>query len=236
VWVDESGGADTTDTPDSSGEMQISVEGHEYSAEANFDLDHDGHDDTVRIENADGTFTGYTDVDHDGHADQYLHVDAQGNILESARFDAASGDWISTEAGPGDQHGPDSQTSSSGGIVADMADGDVNVGPATVDTDHDGTNDTAVVQDSDGNTRMFTDVDGDGKADVQTIITPDGESHTFNHTGDGQWTETGTPSGAGNDDHAPSAAGDHLWGGGGQQAVEGVAKIDSATGQWISQN
>ncbi|WP_158879543.1 hypothetical protein [Amycolatopsis anabasis] len=233
MWVDESGGTETTDTG-ASGEMEVTVEGQEYTAQVNFDIDEDGTNDTVRIENEDGTITGYTDTDGDGDADQYLHIDAQGNVLESARFDEASGDWIATDGGG--QDSTDSQTSSSGGITADMREGDVNVGPATVDSNHDGTNDTAVVEDSEGNTRMFTDVDGDGKADVQTIITPDGETHTYNHTGDGEWTEVPGASGVVGGDAAPAADSDAVWGGGGHDTVEGVAKIDSATGQWISQN
>ncbi|WP_020669175.1 hypothetical protein [Amycolatopsis nigrescens] len=231
MWVDESGSADTTDTTGASDQMAISVEGQEYSAEVNFDLDQDGTDETARIEHEDGTVVGYSDTDHDGRADQYLHVDAQGNVLESARFDEASGQWVATDPeGPG-APGDSTDTSGDGGMTADMQEGDVNVGPATVDSDHDGRNDTAVVQDDQGNTRMFTDVDGDGKADVQTIVDPSGNSTTYSHTGDGEWTEMPPSSGV-----APAPSSDQVWGWSSQDTVEGVAKIDSATGQWISQN
>lgn len=227
VWIDETGGADTTDTGHD-GELEITVEGQTYTAEENFDIDHDGHDDTVRLDNEDGTTTAYVDSDGDGHADEYVHTDADGDVVDMARFDTATGDWIADSAGPGPAGG-DSDAGHQGDITADLADGTVDLGHATVDSDNDGTADTAVVTDADGNTRLFTDTDGDGSADVQTIITPDGESHTYEHTGPGEWTET-TGDGA-------RADSDQLWGGGRHDTVvEGVAKIDSVTGQWISQN
>lgn len=227
MWIDETGGADTTSTGHG-GELEISVEGQTYSAEENFDIDHDGHDDTVRLDNEDGTMTAYVDSDGDGRADEYVHTDTEGNVVEMARFDSATGDWVADSEGPGSPGG-DTDAGHQGDITADLADGRVDLGHATVDSDNDGTADTAVVTDADGNTRLFTDTDGDGSADVQTIITPEGESHTYEHTGPGEWTET-----AGDGVRADS---DQLWGSGGHDTVvEGVAKIDSVTGQWISQN
>jgi hypothetical protein len=225
VWIDETGGADTTDTGHD-GELEISVEGQTYTADENFDIDHDGQDDAVRLDNADGTITAYADSDGDGHADEYVHTDTEGNVVDTAHFDATTGDWIAGDGSSTDS--TDTSAGHQGDITVDMQDGTVDVGHATVDSDNDGTADTAVVTDQDGNTRLFTDTDGDGAADVQTIITPDGESHTYEHTGAGEWTETaGSGVGAGSD---------QLWGGGRDTVVEGVAKIDSITGQWISQN
>ncbi|NKQ58495.1 hypothetical protein HFP15_37165 [Amycolatopsis sp. K13G38] len=231
MWIDDTGGAESPEGGHD-GEMEISVEGQTYSAEENLDIDHDGHNDAVRLDNADGTITAYVDSDHDGHADQYLHTDAEGNVVESARFDSSTGEWVADGGSDTTHHGGDEQTGRQGDITADMQGGTVDLGHATIDSNSDGTADTAVVTDQDGNTRMFTDVDGDGKADVQTIITPDGESHTYEHTGPGQWTETNA-NGVAADVPADS---DQLWGGGRDTVVEGVAKIDSITGQWISQN
>lgn len=236
MWVDDTGGgADTTDGQPE-GEMAISVDGHEYAGEVNYDANHDGVDDTVRMENADGTMTGYVDTDHDGHADMYLHTDAQGNVVERATFDAATGSWV--DAGGGhDSGGGNSDAGSHGQLTADMPNGEIAVGPATQDTDHDGTNDTAVVTDEQGNTRMFTDTDGDGKADIQVVVDQQGHSTTYHHTGPGQWTEdsgSGARSGDGVAQSVPADS-DQAWGGG-QEPVEGVARIDSVTGQWISQN
>ena len=226
MWIDDTGGAEPTETGHD-GEMEISVDGHTYSAEENLDFDHDGHDDGVRLDNSDGTHTAYVDTDGDGKADEYLHTDTEGNVVDMARFDASTGEWVAASGGT-DPHETDTDAGRQGEITADMQDGTVDIGHATVDSNSDGTADTAVVTDSDGNTRLFTDVDGDGKADVQTIVTSDGESTTYEHTGPGEWTETSGASGV-------AADSDHLWGGG-LDTVEGVAKIDSVTGQWISQN
>ncbi|HVW44364.1 MAG TPA: DUF6802 family protein [Amycolatopsis sp.] len=207
--------------------MEISVDGQTYSAEENLDLDHDGHNESVRLDNSDGTITAYVDSDGDGRADEYLHTDSEGNVVDMATFDPSTGDWVADH----DQAGGDDSTTDTGRqgeITADLQDGTVDIGQATIDSDSDGTADTAIVTDQDGNTRLFTDVDGDGSADVQTIITPEGESTTYEHTGPGEWTES---AGAG-----VPADSDHLWGSGHDTVVEGVAKIDSVTGQWISQN
>jgi hypothetical protein len=232
VWIDETGGADSTDTGHE-GEMEISVDGHNYTASENFDLNHDGHNDTVRLDNEDGTITEYVDTDGDGHADEYVHTDTNGNVVERAKFDASTGEWVADgRGGSGSDHHTGSQAGHQGDITVDMHDGTVDVGHATVDSNHDGTADTAVVTDDQGNTRMFTDTNGDGSADVQTIITPEGDAHTYEHTGPGQWTETTSSGVAG----SVPADGDQLWGGRRNTVVEGVAKIDSITGQWISQN
>ncbi|WP_216212010.1 hypothetical protein [Amycolatopsis aidingensis] len=239
MWVDETGGADTVDTTGATGtpdEMTVTVEGEDYTAEVNFDINEDGVDDTALIEREDGSVQAFVDVDGDGDADEYVQLDADGNLVTHAAYDEAGGDWVSTEPGTtgGTGTDTDTQTGSDGPMTADLPDGEAEVGPATVDTNHDGVNDTAVVQDDSGNTIGFTDVDGDGDADVAVVIDQTGESTTYEHTGDGQWTETET---AGRVAGEPAdAAGDAAWGGGGQQPVEGVARIDSATGQWISQN
>ncbi|TQJ03766.1 DUF6802 family protein [Amycolatopsis cihanbeyliensis] len=235
MWVDESGGTDTADTTGTPDEMTVTVEGEDYTADVNFDINEDGVDDTALIEREDGSVQAFVDVDSDGDADEYVQLDADGNLVTHAAYDETSGDWVSVE--PGDTGDPggtdtDTQTGSDGGMTADMPDGEVEVGPATVDTNQDGVNDTAVVQDESGNTIGFTDVDGDGDADVAVVIDESGESTTYEHTGDGQWTEV---EGAGRAAGESDAASDAAWGGG-QQPVEGVARIDSATGQWISQN
>ncbi|HET6504563.1 MAG TPA: hypothetical protein VFG87_27760 [Amycolatopsis sp.] len=229
MWIDDSGTAtETGDTSGHDGEMEISVDGHSYTAEENMDLNHDGTYDTVRMDNSDGTITAYVDTDGDGHADEYIHTDAAGNVVQEATYDSATGAWVAAHDGAPGSTG--TETAHAGDMTADTQDGTVDVGPATVDSNNDGTADTAVVTDSQGNTVMFTDVDGDGKADIETVVTPTGETHTYDHTGPGQWTETSGGNGV-------AADSDQLWGGGVlRDTVEGVAKIDSVTGQWISQN
>ncbi|MTD58665.1 hypothetical protein GKO32_32505 [Amycolatopsis sp. RM579] len=225
MWIDEAGGADATGTGHES-EMEISVEGQSYTAEVNFDIDHDGEDDAVRLDNADGTTTAYVDHDGDGRADEYLHTDLRGEVVDRARFDASTGDWIAEDGTGSTSSGSENQAGLQGDLHADLADGTVDLGHATVDSNNDGTADTAIMTGADG-THLFTDLDGDGNADVQTVITPDGESHTYDHTGAGEWTEASA-------DVRPDS--DQFWGIGHDTVVEGVAKIDSGTGQWISQN
>ncbi|HKS46299.1 MAG TPA: hypothetical protein VJT49_14540 [Amycolatopsis sp.] len=227
MWIDDSGSATEASDTTHDGELEITVDGQTYTAEENMDLNHDGVYDTVRMDNADGTITAYVDTDGDGHADEYIHADTEGNVEQEATYDVSTGDWVASDGGGAGGHETD--TAHAGEITADTKDGTVVVGPATVDSNQDGTADTASATDSEGNTLLFTDADGDGKADVETVITATGESHTYEHTGPGQWTETSGSDGV-------AADSDQLWGSPGLQVVEGVAKIDSITGQWISQN
>ncbi|CRK60613.1 Putative peptidoglycan bound protein (LPXTG motif) Lmo1799 homolog [Alloactinosynnema sp. L-07] len=78
-------------------------------------------------------------------------------------------------------------------ITVDTKDGDVTAGPAEYDADGDGTNDTSVVTDEEGNTYAFTDADGDGEADQAIVVEADGDVTIAEHTGEDEWTtvETG---------------------------------------------
>lgn len=232
MWVDESGGSDThASGPEA---MTVHVDGQDYQAEVNYDINHDGHNDAAVIEHEDGTAQVFTDSKHDGVADHYAVVDASGHVVEQAVYDEASGQWI--ETGGHDDPGTSSHDDSSARhIHADMPGGEVDAGPATIDTDHDGHNDTAIVETKDGGTIAFTDKDGDGEADIAVQTSADGTTTTFEHTGHGQWTQVSN--GATDTSHAlEDPAGDAAWGGPGTQTLEGVARIDSGTGQWISPN
>lgn len=83
MYIEETGAND--------GDIKISVEGEEYTAEANFDLDGDGVDETVAVMADDG-YVGYVDENADGAADVMQTVDANGQVVSQARFDAATGD------------------------------------------------------------------------------------------------------------------------------------------------
>jgi len=137
-------------------------------AEVNYDVNHDGVNDTAIVEHDDGTAQVFTDTDHDGVADQYVVLDDHGKVVDTATYDQASGQWVEAGGHGGDRHGGDQQSGSGGTIHADMPKGDVAVGPPTIDTDHDGKNDTAVVQTKDGGTIAFTG-EYDGNTDVFTI-------------------------------------------------------------------
>lgn len=235
MYVDESGGTDEAVTTE---EMTVTVDGEDYDAELNFDYDSDGVNETALIREPDGSARAFVDTDADGAGDQYVQLDAEGQVVAEAAYDEASGDWVATEPGPADTSDKDTedtvetQTSSAAPMAAELPGGETAVGPATVDTDHDGRNDTAMVSDEPGNTYYFTDVDGDGDADVAVVIDPDGAATALEHQGRGEWVETGTPG-----TEAQPLPDDPAWGDDPAcQVVEGVVKIDATTGLWISQN
>ncbi|WP_410587544.1 hypothetical protein [Amycolatopsis sp. lyj-23] len=231
MWVDESGGSDTdASSPDA---MTVHVDGQEYQAEVNYDVNEDGVNDTAIIEHDDGSAQAFIDTNHDGEADHYAVLDEHGKVVEQAVYDEASGQWVQDGSGGHDDHSDTGgrDDSSGGHIHADLPDGEVDAGVATIDTDHDGHNDTAIVETKSGGTIAFTDKDGDGEADIAVQTGADGTTTTFEHTGHGQWTEVS--SGLVNEG---DPAADAAWGEAGTQVLEGVARIDSGTGQWISPN
>lgn len=233
MYVDESGGTEETVTTE---EIEVTVDGEEYQAELNADLNDDGQNETAVIRSEDGTAMAFVDSDGDGEADQYAEIDAEGNVIAEAVYDEASGDWVAADPSAAQPDSTEAQTSADGPMTAEMPEGQVEVGPATIDTDHDGVPDTAVTQDEQGNTYHFTDVDSDGDADVVVIAGADGSTQTLEHQGGGNWTpvEAGAAADLVEED-TPSDLMPEGWGAD-SESVEGVAKIDSLTGQWISQN
>jgi hypothetical protein len=227
VYIDETGAAD--------GELKVTVGDEEYTAEATYDLDQDGVDESAVVETDDGGHLAFSDTDGDGEADLMSTFDADGELTSQAEFDEDSGEWVAVD--PGDDRGEQTNTNAGKAIVVDMEDGaDQNVGPATEDTDGDGRADTAVVKDEDGDTWLFTDADGDGSADLATEITQDGEVTVSKHTGDDEWTQV--EHGRIGEDGKYAPDGDEAWSDGSEDkvTVSGVVRIDSVTGQWISPN
>jgi hypothetical protein len=234
VYIDETGGAD--------GELKVTVEDEEYTAQTTYDLNDDGVDDSAVVETDDGGHLAFSDTDGDGDADLMSTFDKDGALVSQARFDEHSGEWVAVD--PADQH-TQANTNAGHSIVVDTEKGDQNVGPATEDTDGDGKADTAVVKDEDGDTWLFTDSDGDGRADLATEITKSGEVIMTKHTGDDQWTEVehghidsdgryvpDSKSGVLDDDSTGwlDEPADRV------ETLSGVVRIDSTTGQWISPN
>ncbi|MFC4854963.1 DUF6802 family protein [Actinophytocola glycyrrhizae] len=225
MYVDDDTAADTTDTTeDSTGytedsadttgqdDLTVEIDGEEYHAEENVDLDADGQNDTAVVETEDG-YLAFADTDGDGTADVAVEYDSEGNPIAGAEYDETTGEWteedvenLPTPTGDGADDADGSGTggtdttdtddttgtSGSGGesITVDMPGEDVDAGPATYDTDGDGTNDTAVVTDADGTTYAFTDTDADGEADQAVIIESDGDVTVAEHTGEDEWTTT----------------------------------------------
>lgn len=260
--------------PGDSGELQIDVDGHEFSEQENYSYTGGGGDnavmDSYELTEANGDHLVYTDENHDGTADLVTEYDAQGDVTRQAHFE--SGHWVGSGSSDAPTTSPDTGAASTGDgsgtgatIMVDTPTGEHSVGPATVDTNHDGKPDTAVVTDANGDTIMYTDSTGDGQADVATEITPDGHVVIADHTGPGAWTETQTGHLDGNGQYqqdggaggafdpqvggAPAqsnvmdAASDAHWSTEGHTAEEtgnvfgrGVVRIDAVTGQWISPN
>lgn len=251
MYVDETGGTEETVTSE---EMTVTVDGTEYTAELNADLDQDGSSDSAVIDNADGTKSVYVDTDGDNAADQYAEVSSTGEVLAEARFDEASGEWVAldpsapaggeptedTSATPADTPTTDESSTAGGGVLtAELPSGEVEVGPPTLDTNEDGVPDTSVAEDDNGTTFYFTDVDADGQADYVVAVSADGSTQALEHQGGGEWTPV---EGASAPQSAPSSgvADTTAAGFAGQPAntgpLEGVAKIDAGTGLWLSQN
>ena len=227
MYIDETGAAD--------GELKVTVGDEEYTAEATYDLDQDGVEESAVVETDDGGHLAFSDTDGDGEADLMSTFDADGDLTSQAEFDEDSGEWVAVE--PSDDRTEQTNTNAGKAIVVDMEDGaDQNVGPATEDTDGDGRADTAVVKDEDGDTWLFTDADGDGNADLATEITQDGEVTVSRHTGDDEWTEV--ERGRIGEDGKYTPDSDEAWSDGAEEkvTVSGVVRIDSVTGQWISPN
>src|SRR5437588_5815666 len=166
------------------------MDGQEYAADETYDYDHDGQLDSAVVDTEDGGHIVYTDTRHTGEADLLTKIDGEGDVVEQARFDANSGQWVAVP-GP---HGTDAPEAvnrpGSGEIVVDTPEGGKNAGPATEDTDGDGRPDTAVGQDDKGDTWLYTDTNGDGHAEVAVEITGSGEVTVFQHSGEHQWTES----------------------------------------------
>ncbi|MGW3471194.1 DUF6802 family protein [Saccharopolyspora sp. NPDC000995] len=197
MYIEEQGAGD--------GDIKVTVEGDEYTAEANYDFDGDGIDDTVAVMTDDG-FVAYIDDDGDGQADVMQTINADGVVVEQARYDAGTGHWTG-EAPQQHPGGADPHDQNHGrSMVIDTPQGDMQVGPATEDTNQDGIADTAVVETETGGTMLVTDVDGDGSADQVVEISQTGDVTISHHTGDGQWTvvEHGKMSGDGQ--YAPNPA------------------------------
>ena len=199
--------------------LSIEVDGHQDTYAATTDLDDDGRDDSVYVPGGagvDGATDGgyaYTDTTGDGAADTLTEFDAQGEVVAQAVFDPSSGEWHEVAPGSVDVTG-------SGLITVDTPQGVEVAGKASYDTDGDGVADTAVVSTADGTTLLVTDVDGDGTADLVTEVSADGTYASFEHTGEGEWTEV----------DGGSLADD----GSGQGAGSGPVTTDPTAGRWTS--
>src|SRR5947208_3325075 len=120
-------GADTpgseTDSHDAA-HMEVEVSaGHEQSLELN------------------------SDADHDGHADHMVQLDENGHVTGTAHFDTGTHSWVADDQSASSLG---SNAEHASGLVVETDHGNVVAGPATVDLNHDGRADTAIVHDDQG--------------------------------------------------------------------------------------
>lgn len=182
------------DTGAGDGDIKINVGSEDYTAEANYDIDGDGVDDTVRVMTDDG-YTAYVDENQDGQAEIMRTLDSHETVVAQARFAPGTGDWLA-EAPEQHPHGGEPRPPADS-MVLDTPRGDQHVGPATEDTNNDGRPDTAIIDtaiidtglvDTGQATMMATDVDGDGSVDQTVRMADTGEVSVSHRTGQGQWT------------------------------------------------
>jgi hypothetical protein len=160
--------------PGESGDTPVDLAGHEFT-------EHDATLDGAHLADPlaadDHGLTDLVEPDHLAEPD-HDEVEPAGEL------------W--TPHAPLPSGGAASTTDDSHGISVDTGSGSQDIGPATVDTDADGTPDTAVVHDANGDLIMYTDTDGDGHADVAVEINPNGDVVIAHHTGADGWTEVQT--------------------------------------------
>ena len=132
-----------------------------------------------------GTDTGASTTDHTGSTD--------GTTTDGTSSSTSSG--TSTTDGSTTDASDSSTSSSDSGhdITVTGDDGSAHsLGAPTVDLDHDGSPDTAVIHNSDGSVTGYTDRDGDGTADQITQIGADGKVVIAVSDGHGGWEVTTT--------------------------------------------
>jgi hypothetical protein len=199
--------------------VTVNTGGQEVTADATIDIDHDGHNDTAIVQDTEGHHIAVTDTDGDGEADHAALLDDSGHVVDTAHLDS-DGNWVQDAAGDSNPYGgpgasidenPDDGGTAGGGTGTGAGAGDggstgsggdggtivIESGgqsmdaQATIDTDHDGHNDTAVVRTADGNHVAFTDSDGDGHADQAVVYGPDGHMIGTAHYDEasGTWIE-----------------------------------------------
>jgi hypothetical protein len=95
--------------------ISVNVGGHEMTAPATIDVDHDGHNDTAVVVDTAGDRVAVTDTDGDGEADHAALLDESGQVLDTAHLGPA-GRWVAD--GPGDRNPYGGTGASVGGTTA----------------------------------------------------------------------------------------------------------------------
>lgn len=177
-------GDDTYETSSNDETITLDYAGDEQQYTANEDLDGDGTNETAVVDQSDGSQMVLTDSDGDGEADRAKLLDVEGNLVDAKHVDA-DGEWVRDDVAGADSktpadaisvnpdHDPTAEPTDApvdvpeGQVYADLGSGG-GVAEATVDLDRDGTEDTAVLQSTDGSGSqlLVVDTDDDGVADM----------------------------------------------------------------------
>jgi len=211
-----------TDTNHPDGDLIMQDGGSSVDVGApTIDLTGDGVNDTVQLTGTDGSTVLVADADQDGQADNIVqispdgsvtyavsdghggwvvsgtgHMDADGTLTQDSSGETGQPYQppVDLGSGTGTDDGTATQVSTHSGadMTVDIDGTAYDVGPATADTDGDGTADTAVVEGSDGSTVFVTDVDGDGTGDQIVQVNPDGSVVVQQGDGDGNWQTVAT--------------------------------------------
>ncbi|PZS04808.1 MAG: hypothetical protein DLM56_04935, partial [Pseudonocardiales bacterium] len=161
-------------------------------------------------------------LDGDGTADHIYVLDPTGHIIDSAHL-GQDGQWIDDGTHPqlppssGDTGGGSTGTggeAGTGGSLTLTINGQTVTGQETVDANQDGTPDTAVFSDNQGEAIYATDTDGDGRADHIVVADAQGQVIDQQHTGpDGSWIDDGAGANTGGSNFTYA--------------------VDAETGEWI---
>jgi hypothetical protein len=214
-------GAPTVDLTGDGTNETVVLQGPDGSTVLVSDADGDGNADHIIEIHADHTVTFAVPDGHGGWVvDGTGHVDSQGNITEDSKDGA--GEPYTPPAVEGPDHGgtggptgtsdhtggtggtdtgdhtggaPDtgSQTSGGGEDISVTIQGQTyDVGHPTIDSDGNGSPDTAVVHGQDGSTLLVTDTNGDGTGDQVIEINADGSATVAVSDGNGDWETVAT--------------------------------------------
>ena len=185
-------GAPTVDLTGDGTNETVVLQGSDGSTVLVADADGDGTADHIIEIHSDNTVTFAVPDGHGGWVVEGSgHVDAQGNISEDSKDGAGDpynppdvADQGGTDGTDTTDHGTtdhgttdNGTTDGSGEDISITIQGQTyDVGHATIDSDGNGSPDTAVVQGQDGSTLLVTDANGDGTGDQVIEISADGSA------------------------------------------------------------
>lgn len=162
------------------------------------DVNGDGTGDQVIEINADGSATVAVADGHGGWETVATgHVDSNGNLVIDQQTGGTGGHGTTggttgTTDHTTSDHTGGTGTSPGGDITVEVNGQTADVGPATIDSDGNGSPDTAVVQGQDGSTMFVTDVNGDGTGDQVIQVGQDGSATVAVADGHGGWETVAT--------------------------------------------